>query len=529
MNTLALSSTSTIWKETRPWWTALLVAAALVGVTFSDGLGFLLTKWGSSEEYSYGYLVPFVSLFFVWQQWPFLRTIEFKGTWYGFAIVLMGAFLLIVGELATLYIVVHYAFLVVVVGLVLAAFGWRAFRSLWAPLLVLAFMIPLPDFLYQGLSAKLQLVSSDLGVAVIRLLGISVSAEGNVIDLGAYQLQVVEACSGLRYLFPLMTFGFIAAYLYRVEFWKRLVVFLSTIPITVLMNSFRIGVIGVTVDRWGPEMAEGFLHDFEGWVVFMACTSLLFFEMWLLTFVGTRKPFRGVFGLPPISAAKVAAANVQARTIQSPLVGGIALLALIAGFMVVKPERTELMPQRAEFIGFPGNFASWRGEAGRLEKIYVDALKFDDYLLADYRLGGSPQPVNLYVAYYGSQRKGQSVHSPRSCIPGGGWRISDLNEIEVPGAGPGGAPLQVNRALIEKGEQKQLVYYWFQQRGRVVTNEYLVKWYLFWDSLTRNRSDGALVRLTTVIPPGGDVESADELLTKFATDVGRELDPYIPS
>ena len=105
-------------------------------------------------------------------------------------------------------------------------------------------MIPLPSFLYFNLSQELQLISSMIGVAVIRLFDISVYLEGNVIDLGVYQLQVVEACSGLRYLFPLMSFGFLISYIYRGPVWQKIVIFLSTIPITVVMNSFRIGVIG---------------------------------------------------------------------------------------------------------------------------------------------------------------------------------------------------------------------------------------------------------------------------------------------
>jgi exosortase len=106
------------------------------------------------------------------------------------------------------------------------------------PLLLLGLMIPLPTFLYQGLSAQMQLISSQIGVAIIRLFNISVFLEGNVIDLGNYKLQVAEACNGLRYLFPLMALGFIAAYLFKGALWKRAVIFLSTIPITILMNSF---------------------------------------------------------------------------------------------------------------------------------------------------------------------------------------------------------------------------------------------------------------------------------------------------
>ena len=111
------------------------------------------------------------------------------------------------------------------------------------------------------------------------MFGISVYLEGNVIDLGSYKLQVVEACSGLRYLFPLVSLSFIAAYIYHGAFWKKAIIFLSSIPITVLMNSFRIGVIGVLVEYGGPGQAEGFLHDFEGWIIFMACIAILVLEM----------------------------------------------------------------------------------------------------------------------------------------------------------------------------------------------------------------------------------------------------------
>ncbi len=115
-----------------------------------------------------------------------------------------------------------------------------------------------------------------------RLLGISVYLEGNVIDLGSYKLEVAEACSGLRYLFPLMSVGAIMAYLINGKAWARVVVFASTIPIAILMNSFRIGVIGVLVDRYGTEQATGILHFFEGWVVFMICLALLTLEAWTL-------------------------------------------------------------------------------------------------------------------------------------------------------------------------------------------------------------------------------------------------------
>jgi EpsI family protein len=191
------------------------------------------------------------------------------------------------------------------------------------------------------------------------------------------------------------------------------------------------------------------------------------------------------------------------------------------------PPRVEASVQRKNFYEFPLRLDNWSGTPARLDPVELDVLKLDDYILANF-VAASQRPVNFYVAYYASQRKGESAHSPRSCIPGDGWEITDLTQRKVDGARAAGQPLRVNRVLIQKGDNKQLVYYWFQQRGRIITNEYLVKWYLFWDALTRNRTDGALVRLVTYIGPGQSIEDADRQLSVFATSVTAPLESYIP-
>ena len=136
--------------------------------------------------------------------------------------------------------------------------------------------------------------------------------------------------------------------------------------------------------------------------------------------------------------------------------------------------------------------------------------------------------VNFYVAYYADQAAGSAAHSPRACIPGGGWLIKDLSVRGVDGINVNGKPLMVNRLLIKKGEYTQVVYYWFQQRSRNITSEWMVKWYLFWDSMTRNRTDGALVRLTAFVGPGQDEAVADKRLVEFANTVFPHLSEYIP-
>jgi EpsI family protein len=208
----------------------------------------------------------------------------------------------------------------------------------------------------------------------------------------------------------------------------------------------------------------------------------------------------------------------------------LALLMLISMAIVSQllPNREEFIPQRTAFAVFPEQIGDWDGDMDRLEPIYINSLKLDDHLLANY-VNGKGKVVNIYMAYYGSQRKGASVHSPKTCLPGGGWRMTQFGQHSVDGVLINGQPLRVNRSIIKLGDAKQLVYYWFQQRGRVITNEYLVKWFLFWDALTKNRTDGALVRLTAMIGEGEDVAEVDRLLGNFAHDMTNQIERFVPN
>ncbi len=509
-------------------WGGWVAAAALLVGLFQAGLVDMVHIWLDREEYGHGFLLPVIAAFLVWQKKPVLARIEMEGSWGALLLVLLGVAVYFVGSLASIFALIQYAFVLTLLGVVWAFAGWKAFRVIAIPLALLFFMVPLPVFLYRGLSAALQLISTEIGVWVIRLFDISVYVEGNVIDLGAFKLQVVEACSGLRYLFPLTSLAFIAAYLFNGAWWKKLIIFLSSIPITVLMNSFRIGMIGVLVEYWGIEQAEGFLHDFEGWAVFMASIGVLVLEMWLLAKVGPdRKSLAEAFAIE-FPAPPPKDAEVRVRRVPAPFIASLLLLAAALAASLALGQRQEVVPDRKVFAEFPSRVDGWQGRRDRLESIYLDALKLDDYFIGDFARPGDPAPVNFYVAYYASQRAGESAHSPRSCIPGGGWKIADLREETLEDVSWGGRPLRVNRLVIELGDTRQLVYYWFQQRGRDITNEYAVKWYLLQDAIQRNRTDGALVRLTTPLAPGEPLAAGDARLRDFAREVVPILREYVP-
>ena len=499
-----------------------------------DSLGHMANSW-QQEEYNHSYLIPPIAAFLLLQRWSHLKAAYQGPSWLGLLLVLLSLTIVLIGEMSAIYTVVQYGFIVLLAGLAVAAVGVRGTLAAWIPLVYLLFMVPLPDFLYNNLAQSLQLISSAIGVEVIRLFGISVYLEGNVIDLGSYKLQVVEACSGLRYLFPLTSFGFLMACLFKAPFWQRALVFLSTLPITVLMNSFRIGVIGVLVEHWGIGMAEGFLHYFEGWIIFVSCLAVLMFEIWLLhKLTGAEGTIwdRIDLSLPKRDKSKESKERQsEGWPTQAPLIACVALLAAFAVGTQGLETRDEESPSRDPLLQFPLLHKGWLGREEAIEIQVLSALSLTDYLMANYQHLDYAMPVNFYVAYYDSQRKGASAHSPRSCIPGGGWVIEEFSQIDVnatPGMSSHNGLLRVNRVIVQKDKDKQLVYYWFQQRGRAITNEYAVKWYLFWDSLTRNRTDGALVRLVVPVPDGMQLSDADAQLSRFLGDFHGLLERYIP-
>ncbi len=510
-----------------------LLAVTLIAaiVPFAGVLGDLYNIWNLQPEYSHGLIIPVLSAYLIWRRRDELRGLPFAGSWLGLALIALGLALRVLGEATGMTTIEHYAFLVVLYGLILALTGPVIFRRLWMPLLILLFAVPLPSFVGNALSLQLQFLSSQLGVWVIRAAGISVLLEGNIIDLGNYQLEVAQACSGLRYLFPLMTLAFITASLFRGPLWKRTILFLASIPITVVMNSIRIGFIGITVEHWGPGMAEGALHDFEGWVVFMLSTGALILTAQLLAprVGGKRGRLQDAFNLDARAPRAGSAAPVHGVVPQSIPHSLIAAAVLVLGGAVAGvalPAQHTSFPSRTSFEEFPTTLGDWVGKRESLQTKYLDILHLDDYVLADYRAADG-QPVNFYAAYYQSQDNTRAIHSPHDCIPGGGWQITGFGQRSFPTAG--GSSFQVNRAVVQLGSDRQIVYYWFDERGRHITNEYLARWYLFWDALTMHRTDGALVRFVASLPAGAPESEVDDRIMSLARTIEPTLNRYVPN
>jgi exosortase D (VPLPA-CTERM-specific) len=391
-------------------------------------------------------------------------------------------------------------------------------------------MLPLPDTLYHKMTIWLQFISSELGVWFLRLLAVPVFLEGNIIDLGVTKLHVAEACSGLRYLFPILSFSYIFAVLYRGPMWHKAVLLISAAPITVLMNSVRIAIAGYIVNYWGIEWVDGFSHFFEGWVIFIACILILFALARIMLFFHPEK--MSLTDALDLEIDGMATQAARLRFIQaSPamIAGALMLVGASLAWPAMPQRGAAAAPPRDMLVQFPASLGDWTqdGAPRRLSAEVERALGADDYRSVNFTGPDHDAPIELFAAWYADQSDG-GVHSPEICLPGGGWEIAWLERPDIAPVLALDTPFFLNRAIIQKGETRMMVYYWFDQKGRKIAWDLAAKFWLLADAVRTGRTDGAIVRLTTAILPDETDAQAEARLNTFLQHLLPVLPRFVP-
>lgn len=510
------------------FWLIIAVISAIV--FYWEGLEALMVAW-QLPEYSHGPLIPVLSAFL------FLRQLKGVPVQYGEVpdrtpglwLLAFSLLFALMGKLSKIDDIVAYALILWVGAILLISFGWKTGKHFWPPVLHLVYMLPLPGVFYYKLSTWLQLVASEFGVWLLQLINVPVYLEGNIIDLGELKLHVAEACSGLRYLFPILSFSYIFAVLYKGPMWHKAVLLLAAAPITVAMNSFRIALAGWIAQNWGVEYLEGFTHFFEGWVIFMICIVLLFLLAWIMLLFNPER-----MSLPDALDLNTTGLGTQAMrlTLVQPsralIIGAMVTLASVAAW-TVKPEVAQVEVPRDPFAIFPRTLGEWRSSPNiPLEESVEIALGADDYHSVQLVSDAAAAPVGLFMAWYDDQSDG-GTHSPEVCLPGGGWEIAWLERVDVASELGLGEEFNLNRAVIQKGETRMVGYYWFEQQGRRIAWDIEAKFWLFWNGVTQGRTDGALVRLLTTIQPNETEKEAEERLKSVFLEMNGVLPRFIPN
>ncbi|MGD0237095.1 MAG: VPLPA-CTERM-specific exosortase XrtD [Syntrophorhabdales bacterium] len=504
-----------------------LFGALLAGIYYSAYTWLIQRDW-PREDYNYCYLIPLVVLYLIWEKKDALAAERAVPSWGGLLFLAPGILLFWVGDLAGELYSLYLSSWLVGVGILWMQIGWRRLKAIAFALFMALTMFPLPVFLDTKLTFSLKLISSQLGVKLLHLYGMSAYREGNVIDLGFTKLQVVDACSGLRYLFPLLIMGILLAYFYRAALWKRLLLVLSTIPLTIAINSFRIALTGIIYAHLGAAAAEGFFHGFSGWLIFMVSLAVLLAEIWILRLIAPG-PEESLFGRGTTVTQSVTGTmdetNGKRGVKTAPVFITAVVLLGVTLALSHAIEFREKIPITRPLAQFPLTVGTWDGARRYMEQEFITELDLSDYTMIDFK--SSDKHVDFYVAYYESQRKDESIHSPETCLPGSGWEFTQAGKAQVALQDPHRS-VTVNRAIMEKSGYRELAYFWFPARGRILTNAYELKLYTFWDSLTRHRTDGALVRVITPVYPGERLQDAEARLQEFTALIVPVLKEYIP-
>jgi exosortase len=250
------------------WFGALLIAC------YAPVLRALVRQWNNDPDMGHGFFVPLIAGYIVWQRREELAAVLPEPNWWGLVVVAWGGLQLVLATLGAELFTARMSFVVTLIGIVWTLGGDVMLKKLAFPLFLLFFMVPIPAVIYSAATFKLQILASQLADGALTVLNIPVLREGNVLELPNQRLSVVDACSGIRSLLSLTFLSLVYGYFFERKTWVRVVLFFSTIPIAIIANASRVTITGI-ITQVKAELAEGFFHEAEGWVIFMVALVML--------------------------------------------------------------------------------------------------------------------------------------------------------------------------------------------------------------------------------------------------------------
>jgi exosortase D (VPLPA-CTERM-specific) len=473
-------------------------------------------RWSSGDN-NYCYFIVPLFLYLCWDMRDRFQFQEFSWNSWGLIPTLLAVGLIVVGEHGSVETLLYAGIWLCVVGLILLCYGWRI-RFLVFPLIILFFIVPLPPFLNRLLTFELKMAASTLSVILLRAFGVSVLQEGNIIDLGISQLQVVDACSGLRYLVPLLLLALLVGYFFSKAWWRRAILLLLVVPLSVFLNVFRIWLSGMLTINGHAEFAESLFHDFSGWLIFMIAGGLLYLSSLILKRIRPSTTYKPKIDVGDRSVGILLPAMLSVI---------ISILFISSGWALRNIPSTQNMQQRITFDSFPMEIAGWKGKKSYLSKEILDSLWTDDYVGAAYTKKNNRNIIHVFIPFYEYQGTRHTAHAPQSCLLGGGWALLKSQERLIK-MDPG-RDINIMTMILKKGDARVLGSYFFLQRGRVIISPWMNKFYLMWDAIKKRRTDGALVRVEMVLAPEQSMEEAYAILEDFIARLWKIIPEYIPA
>ena len=271
----ALATGSTRSGLHGPTLVGLVALGAVLAGLYWNVIPHLVRQWARDEDYTHGFLIVPLALYFVWERREGLKALPVAPSLWGAGLLAVGLLMLVLGSVGAELFIQRSSLILVLAGLVWLILGTAFLRELVFPLVFLVFMIPLPAIVLNAIAFPLQLFAAQSATFCMQVAGIPVLREGNTIVLSNTTLEVVEACSGIRSLQALLALGAVYGYFTQKAVWKRWALLALSIPIAIAANAFRVAGTGFLAHFIGPEAAQGFYHSFAGWIVFAVAFVLL--------------------------------------------------------------------------------------------------------------------------------------------------------------------------------------------------------------------------------------------------------------
>ncbi len=478
--------------------------------------------WFTNGDYSYGPFIPLISAYFIWEKRRQLQHVDIRGYWPALPLLLICVSLSLYGILGSSGNISRPAIPIAIILFTAFCFGKEVTRELFFPLIFLIFMVPPPAFLERTLGLHLKSVSSKLGGGLIKLCDIPVHVNGNTIDLGVTQLEVIDACNGIRYLFPLMAIGCVYVAFFEKAMWKKVVCVLATIPIAVFINGFRIGLTGLLMNHFGISVAEGFAHDFAGWAVFLASFILLFLLSRILALFPPKKDQPA----PPNAQPPPEATRGSVTDINQPFQVSV-LVLLTMGALNWSTTALPPMNLRGGIASAPLEFAGWHGFPTPLDPETIEKSGAEESFLANYH-NGRNETASLYIGYRSTAflENENFFHSPTACLPSSGWNTITASTREIT-AVPAIGNLTVTAMVVENMGATLIVYYWFQTKNRSTADKDINRLHLTLHALKRDNTYDLFIRPIMHVMPGERIDDAKKRMDQFVREMTAALVPFL--
>lgn len=492
------------------WWKFSLLVALFI-LVYREILSSLVQIWMNRPDYSHGFLIPMISLYFIWTERNKIRTLSIRPALIGGSIViLIGSFMILVGKMGGISLLQQISLIIIIPGFVLMFLGKTYIRKLALPLAYLIFMLPILDIIFDNIRQPFQLFSSVIAAKALNLLDISVFQNGNYLVLPNITLEVARACSGVQYMVSIIAVGIPLAYFTQRNWKCGIILVVCAVIVGIFINPVRITLIALWAAN-GGEVLHGPLHIFQGLFVSVVGFCALFMLAFIFSKLAPRKPAVTASIAISSHAQETMPAN-NSKALNTAWIISITILLGLAGYLNFSEPRP--VPLISPLKEFPLEIGKWKGRYIHNSTSNFVAHGADSEITIEY-VNNSNIKIRMYVGYYESQKRDKKMVD---------YRLQKLFEhVEMLRIPTGSAVIEVNKVKFNDNNRNLIVLYWYDLNGRIISGNIKAKLMTALDALLNRRANGAIIIVSSELD-GADKEKQiidDEV--RFIQDILPDL------